>query len=117
MSCAIHELTEEIAHFCSERDWDAFHTNKDLAAAIAIEAAELQDLFLWNRTASLDEVKEELADVLIYSLRMAERNGLDVAEIIHDKMAANAVKYPVSQCKGSATKYSKLNKEGVVNGN
>ena len=117
MSCTIHELTEEIAHFCSERDWDAFHTNKDLAAAIAIEAAELQDLFLWDRVATRDEVKEELADVLIYSLRMAERNGLDVAEIIHDKMAANAVKYPVSKCKGCATKYTKLNKEGAANGN
>ena len=117
MPGAIQELTEEIARFCSDRDWDAFHTNKDLAAAIAIEAAELQDLFLWDRTATRDEVKEELADVLIYSLRMAERNGLDVAEIIHDKMAANAVKYPVSKCKGCATKYTKLNKEGAVNGN
>ena len=107
----IRELEAEIAHFCSERDWDNFHTNKELAAAIAIEAAELQDLFLWNRTPTCDEMREELADVLIYSLRMAERNGLDVSEIIHDKMAANAVKYPVDKCRGSATKYTKLKEE------
>jgi len=110
MSDGIQELESEIARFCAERDWDVFHTNKDLAAAIAIEAAELQDLFLWDRTATSDEVREELADIFIYALRMAERNGLDVREIVREKLAVNAAKYPVGKCRGSATKYTKLDK-------
>lgn len=104
----IEELKCEVAEFCRSRDWDQFHTNKELAAAIAIEAAELQDAFLWNREAKPEKVCEELADILIYALRMAERNNLDVAEIVRAKLAANAVKYPVEKSKGSAKKYSEL---------
>ena len=104
----IEELKGEVAAFCKERDWDQFHTNKELAAAIAIEAAELQDAFLWNRDAKPEKVREELADVFIYALRMAERNNLDVAEIVHAKLAANAAKYPVEECRGTAKKYSDL---------
>lgn len=104
----IETLKEEIAAFCSERDWDKFHTNKELAAAIAIEAAELQDPFLWNRDAKPEKVREELADIFIYALRMAERNNLDVAEIVREKLAANAAKYPVDRCRGTAKKYTEL---------
>ena len=115
MSGDIEELEREIAQFCAERDWDMFHTNKELAAAIAIEACELQDAFLWNREASGAELREELADILIYALRMAERNGLDVAQIVREKLAVNAAKYPVEKCRGLATKYTKLN-EGNEDG-
>lgn len=116
MSGDIQELETEIARFCSDREWDAFHANKDLAAAIAIEAAELQDLFLWNRTATIDKVREELADVFIFAFRMAERNGLDVVEIVREKLAANASKYPVSKCRGTATKYTELDTERSCDG-
>lgn len=102
----IEKLKEEIAAFCSERDWDKFHTNKELAAAIAIEAAELQDPFLWSREAKSEKIREELADIFIYALRMAERNNLDVAEIVREKLAANAAKYPVEKCYGSCKKYT-----------
>ena len=104
----IEELKCEVAEFCKARDWDQFHTNKELAAAIAIEAAELQDAFLWNREAKPEKVREELADVFIYALRMAERNNLDVAEIVREKLAANAVKYPVEKSRGTAKKYIEL---------
>jgi len=111
----IQRIESEISRFCAEREWDQFHSNKDLAAAIAIEAAELQDAFLWNRTAAIEKIKEELADVFIYAFRMAERNGLDVAEIVREKLNVNAVKYPVEKCRGLARKYTKLN-EGGGNG-
>lgn len=104
----IESLEAEIAAFCAERDWDQFHTNKELAAAIAIEAAELQDAFLWNREAKSEKIREELADVLIYAFRMAERNGLSVADIVRAKLAANAIKYPVAKSKGSAKKYTEI---------
>jgi len=106
----IAELTSEIVAFCDERDWSQFHNGKDLASAIAIEAAELQEAFLWKRPedAKTEKVREELADVLIYSLRMAERYGLDVAEIVREKLAANSRKYPVEKAKGSAAKYTDL---------
>lgn len=104
----IDELESEIAAFCKERDWDQFHTNKELAAAIAIEAAELQDAFLWSREARPEKIREELADVLIYALRMAERNGLDVSEIVRAKLACNAEKYPVNKSKGNAKKYTEI---------
>ena len=104
----IAELESEIAAFCAVRDWDKFHTNKELAAAIAIEAGELQDSFLWNREAKPEKIREELADIFIYALRMAERNQMDVAEIIREKLAVNAKKYPIEKVKGSAKKYTEV---------
>ena len=117
MTEEIRELETEIARFCTEREWDSFHTNKDLAAAIAIEAAELQEVFLWDRTATIEKIKEELADVFIYAFRMAERNGLDVKEIVREKLLINAAKYPAEKCRGSAEKYTELNEEGCSDGN
>ncbi len=116
MAGEIKALEDEIALFCAEREWDSFHGNKDLAAAIAIEAAELQDAFLWNRTATMAEIREELADIFIYAFRMAERNGLDVSEIVREKLKVNAVKYPVEKCRGIANKYTKLSGEGIEDG-
>lgn len=108
MKSEIQELESEIAAFCSEREWDLFHTNRNLAAALAVEASELQDAYLWDREASSEKLKEELADVLIYALRLAERNGLDVAAIVRQKLAVNAEKYPVDKCRGVAKKYTDL---------
>ncbi|MBQ3290284.1 MAG: nucleotide pyrophosphohydrolase [Kiritimatiellae bacterium] len=115
MQGEIQEIEAEIARFCAKREWDQFHSNKDLAAAIAIEVAELQEAFLWDRVATIEKIKEELADVFIYAFRMAERNGLDVMKIVREKLAVNAAKYPVEKCRGSASKYTNLN-EGVYDG-
>lgn len=103
-------LEDEIAAFCEAREWSQFHNNKDLAAAISIEAGELQEAFLWKSPDEVapDKIKEELADVLIYALRMAERNNLDVMQIVRDKLAVNAEKYPIDKAKGVAKKYTEF---------
>lgn len=106
----IKDITAELIRFRDERDWQQFHNSKDLAAAISIEAAELQELFLWkgNEEADRDKLKAELADILSYCLLLAEKHGLDVRQIITEKIAANSLKYPVSRAKGSAKKYNEL---------
>ena len=106
----IQALTKLVKDFVDERDWDQFHNPKDLALALSIEAAELNEVFLWKspEEANLDKIAEELADVFTYALMMAEKCGLDVAEIVRKKMAANAVKYPVDKAKGKADKYTEL---------
>ena len=110
----IGKLQAEIARFCEERDWGKFHNGKDLAIAISVEASELLEPFLWKSPEEVNrsKVEEELADVLIYALRMAERLGLDVGEIVSRKLARNAEKYPVSKCRGSAEKYTQLQSRG-----
>lgn len=102
------ELRFEIIKFQMERDWKKFHTPENLAKSISIEAAELLEHFQWGKEYDVDEVGEELADVLIYSLYMADALDLDVKEIILDKMKKNAIKYPVEKSKGVATKYDRL---------
>lgn len=106
----IKDLQDAVAKFCDERDWSQFHNGKDLASAIAIEAAELQEAFLWKTAAEAkpEKIKEELADVFIFALRMAERYGLDVAEIVKSKLALNAAKYPAEKCRGTAKKYTEI---------
>ena len=106
----IEQLTAQIRKFTEDRDWDQFHNPKDLAIALSIEASELLECFLWKKPedASIDKIKEELADVLTYSLMMADKLGLDVASIIREKQAKNAEKYPVDKAKGSAKKYTEL---------
>ena len=109
----IQELIDLLVEFRDERDWGQFHDSKNLALALSIEAAELNELFLWKKEADADEVdrerlKEELADVLAYALMLAERHQLDVGQIVKDKIIKNAGKYPVEQAKGSSDKYDKL---------
>lgn len=106
----IEVLESEIDRFCENRDWGRFHNGKDLAAAISIEAAELQEAFLWKSPDDVPEgkVREELADVFIYAFRMASRYGFDVGEIVRKKLSVNALKYPVEKCRGTATKYTDL---------
>lgn len=106
----IKKLTEAIDAFCREREWEPFHNGKDLAAAIAIEAGELQEAFLWKKPedAKPEKVREELADVLIYALRMASRYGFDVDEMVREKLRRNGEKYPVEKAKGRADKYTEL---------
>ena len=106
----IEILTNEIVSFIQERNWEQFHKPKDTALALSIEASELNEVFLWKdeKDADIEKVKEELADVLIYSFDLARQYNLNVADIIRTKIKRNAEKYPVSKCIGSATKYTDL---------
>lgn len=104
----MNEIKSEIIRFQKERDWKKFHTPENLAKSISIEAAELLEHFQWGKEYDVDEVAEELADVLIYSLYMADALDLDVKEIILDKMKKNAIKYPVEKSRGNATKYTEF---------
>ncbi|MER0214964.1 MAG: nucleotide pyrophosphohydrolase [Nitrosomonas sp.] len=106
----IQQLTEILRKFRDERDWAQFHNAKDLAMALNIEAAELLEVFLWKapEQADIDSVKEELADVIAFALLLADKYDLDVEQIVLEKMAKNALKYPVEKSKGSAKKYTEL---------
>lgn len=106
----IRQLIAEIDEFSRERDWDQFHNPKDIALALSIEASELLEAFLWKNPedAKIEKVKEELADVFNYALMMAGKYNLDVPQIIREKIAKNAEKYPVEKAKGSAKKYNEL---------
>ena len=113
---SIPELQERIRAFRDERDWMQFHNHKDMAAALAIEASELQELFLWKNSGEVEEVaatrqerlREELADVAVYLLELADNLGIDLSEAILSKLAKNALKYPVEKAKGSNAKYTEL---------
>jgi NTP pyrophosphatase (non-canonical NTP hydrolase) len=100
--------------FRDERDWGQFHDSKNLALALSIEAAELNELFLWKKESESEAVdqerlREELADVFAYAIMLAGRHGLDVSEIVKEKIVKNALKYPVEQSKGRSNKYKDLN--------
>ena len=104
---------EKINQFRDDRDWRKFHNEKDLAISISIEANELLELFQWKQseevtTKSLNRIKEELADVFIYSIMLADNLGLNIEKIIDEKLENNAVKYPVEISKGSNKKYNEL---------
>lgn len=100
---------ERIRRFSDDRDWDQFHSPANLAKSIVIEAAELLECFQWNEDDyDIQQVKEELADVLVYSQNLLDKLGLDADEIVNMKMAQNEAKYPVDKAKGKADKYNKL---------
>ena len=109
----IHSLTSQINQFRDDRNWRQFHNEKDLAISISLEASELLELFQWvsaeEAVANKQvELKDELADVLIYSLMLADNLGFDVSELIENKLTKNALKYPVDKAKGSNKKYTDL---------
>ena len=106
----LEELRLAVVKFTQERDWDQFHNGKDLAIALSIEAAELNEAFLWKDASqvNVEKVKEELADILNYALLIADKYGLDVKQIVLDKIKRNAEKYPVEKAYGSAKKYNEL---------
>lgn len=103
-------ITNAIKKFNEERDWEQFHNPKDLAISISVEANELLECFLWKNPdeANIDMIKEELADVLILAFQMAYKCGLDIEEIMNDKIALNAKKYPAEKARGTALKYNEL---------
>lgn len=106
----IKEITEILLKFRDERDWVQFHTAKDLALALNIEAGELLEAFLWKSSeqADIGKVKEELADVIAFAFLLAEKYDLDVKQIVMEKMEKNALKYPVEKARGVAKKYTEL---------
>ena len=103
------ELRQVIDKFVDEREWAQFHSPANLAKSISIEANELLECFQWDEANySIDAVKEELADVINYCIRMASVLDLDIKSIVLEKIAKNAQKYPVEKSKGKSTKYNSL---------
>ena len=103
------ETIIRIRRFTEDRDWDQFHSPANLAKSLVIEAAELLECFQWSDTDyDIQHVKEELADVLVYSQNMLDKLGLDADEIVNAKMSQNEAKYPVDKAKGNAAKYTDL---------
>ena len=104
---------EKINQFRDDRNWRQFHNEKDLAISISLEASELLELFQWKQpeevtTTQFERIKEELADVLIYSYMMADNLNLDIDTIIEEKLEKNNQKYPVEKSKNSKEKYTEL---------
>ena len=105
----LEELSLRIKKFNKDREWDQFHTPSNLAKSISIEASELLECFQWNDTKyNVDNVIEELADVTNYCLQMAQVLGVDIIDVVNQKMDVTEKKYPVEKAKGVSTKYDKL---------
>jgi len=115
----VGEIKARVLAFARERDWEQFHAPKNLSMALAAEAGELMEHFLWDtpeasRTKAVEDparrakIEEELADVVIYALEFANMTGIDVAAAIERKMARNAEKYPVAKARGRSAKYDEL---------
>jgi len=94
--------------FVAERDWDQFHSPENLAKSISIEAAEMLELYQWGQAPDQERVEEELADVLIYCIHLANRLDLDIDGIILSKLETTRAKYPVELAKGRMVKYTEL---------
>ncbi len=111
----IKQIQHLLAEFAEKRDWQQFHSPKNLSMALAVESAELLELFQWlseEQSRDLDnaqqgEVSEELADVLLYLLRLADVLGIDLEAAVQNKLLKNAEKYPVDLSRGNATKYNR----------
>jgi hypothetical protein len=107
------ETIDQILKFRDDRDWKQFHNPKDLAISISLEAAELLEVFQWSAedvtcSDKIDKIKEELADVVDYCVLMADVCGLDLDEIVLEKLKKNQEKYPIEKAKGSREKYNKI---------
>lgn len=107
------ETINEVLKFRDDRNWKQFHNPKDLAVSISLEAAELLEVFQWSGTdilceGKMDKISEELADVINYCILMADACGLDMDEIVIDKIKKNNEKYPVEKSKNNAKKYNEL---------
>jgi len=107
-----------VRQFVDERDWDQFHTPKNLASALSVEAAELLEHFQWLQSgragelgaAKLQEVRHEMADVLVYLVRLADKLDVDLFQAVEEKMVLNRAKYPADQVRGDMRKYDEYKK-------
>lgn len=107
----IKSLQQKLRKFAKERDWEKYHSPKNLASALSVEAAELLEIFQWlGEKDKFDkkELEEEAADILLYLLRLADVTGVDLEKAANEKMKKNAKKYPVALSRGKSTKYNKL---------
>ena len=111
----LHELREELRKFAEDRDWDQFHTVKNLLLALTGEVGELSEIFQWLDEGTINNLddetrnraKNEIADVLLYLVRIADKLGIDLNEAAWNKLEINAEKYPVCLSKGNAVKYNR----------
>ena len=103
----LEQLKQKIQQFNNDRDWDQFHSPENLAKSIAIEAAELLECFQWGNEYNLEDLTDEMADVFVYLLDLANKLDVDLIDIADKKMDKNALKYPVDKAKGNSTKYNK----------
>ncbi|PFI79183.1 nucleotide pyrophosphohydrolase [Bacillus cereus] len=104
---------KEILKFRDDRDWKQFHNPKDLAISLSLEASELLENFQWKSSEdaieqNFENIKDELADVLIYSILLADQMNLDIEEVVKNKLEKNQKKYPVEKSFGSNKKYNEL---------
>ena len=114
----LNEIKDRVLKFAQERDWEQFHSPKNLSMAISAESAELMEHFLWQSSVAshtdLEDLKlrgkveEELADIFIFAIEFANVTGIDIAKIIESKMSLNAKKYPIEKSKGRSDKYTEL---------
>lgn len=104
----MEEVRKAVVKFTKDRDWDQFHSPANLAKSIAIESGELLECFQWNDDFDRSEVCEELADVVNYSILLANKLGVNLEDIVMQKLEKNAKKYPVNKSKGRSDKYTKL---------
>ncbi|EOE0248997.1 nucleotide pyrophosphohydrolase [Klebsiella oxytoca] len=110
------QIQNDLANFASERDWDKFHSPKNLSMAMSVEAGELVEIFQWltdeeSRNLTMKQkvrAEEEIADVFLYLLRIADKLNIDVVQVAKNKLATNAAKYPIEACYGNAKKYTDL---------
>ena len=102
------KVLEALAKFVDERDWDQFHSPENLAKSISIEAAELLECFQWNSKVDAASVRDELADVLTYAFMLAAKLGVSPNQIILEKLAKTAAKYPIEKARGSSKRYGQL---------
>ena len=112
MTLEIKEIQNKLAKFAEERDWDQFHSPKNLVMALTSEVGELNELFQWlteekSNNVDNNEVRQEIADIFIYLLRLSDKLDIDIEEAVKEKIEINAKKYPIDLAKGNAIKYSK----------
>lgn len=113
----INDIQKQLARFAEERNWDQFHTPKNLSMALAAEAAELLEIFQWltdeqskeivNNEKEMTMIRQEIADIFIYLVRLADKLGVDIEKAVHEKIEMNEQKYPVKLSRDSAIKYSR----------
>ena len=112
----IKEIQKNLAKFAEERDWDQFHSPKNLAMALTSEVGELNELFQWlteeqssmkDDIGKIEEIRKEIADIFIYLLRLADKLDIDIEEAVREKIEINGKKYPIDLAKGNATKYNR----------
>lgn len=118
MKDSLNHLIEEIRVFSEERDWQQFHSPKNLSMALVVEASEILEIFQWLtreesqglKGARLARVKEEIGDVLIYLIRLADRLSISPVDAAHEKLRKNRKKYPIEKARGNAKKYTEFDR-------